>query len=65
MPEFIIEVTFTGGYSEHRCAADTRHARRIMAGLKGRYAGITLRVFRLTGTDDVTTDFVNGRVVRA
>lgn len=58
MPEFVIAVTFSYGYTEHRCAMNARHARRIMGGLRGRYGGITLRVHRIGATEDVTADFV-------
>lgn len=61
MPEFIISMTYAAGWTEHRTAADTRHARRIVAGLKGRYAGCTITVHRVNGTTDVTAEVLAKR----
>jgi hypothetical protein len=57
VPEFIITMTTSYGYSGHRCANNERHARRVLGGLKGRYPSATFRVVRVTGTEDVTGDF--------
>ncbi|MFM9629528.1 hypothetical protein ACKI10_18110 [Streptomyces galilaeus] len=61
MPEFIISIVYTSGWTEHRTAADTRHARRIVAGLKGRYPGRTITVHSVNGTTDVTAEVLAKR----
>jgi hypothetical protein len=60
MPEFIIERSTGYGYTEFRTAENERHARRILAGFKGRYPGSTLKVHRIGATWDVSADFING-----
>ncbi|MGW3724848.1 hypothetical protein [Streptomyces sp. NPDC000851] len=56
MPEFLIGITYTSSWTEYRTADDTRHARRIVAGLKGRYPGRTIAVHRISGTTDATAE---------
>lgn len=58
MPEFIITIRYRSGRAEHRTGDDARHTRRILGGLKGRYPSATLSVNRVTGTEDVSADFV-------
>ncbi|WP_432118494.1 hypothetical protein [Streptomyces sp. bgisy032] len=56
MPEFIVNIVHRNGWTEYRTADDRRHARRIVAGLKGRYPGRTITVHRISGTTDVTAE---------
>lgn len=58
MPEFIVLITYRNGFTEYRAANDTRHAKRIIGGLKGHYPGRPIGVLRISGTTDVTADFV-------
>jgi hypothetical protein len=57
MPEFIIMVTYRSGRTEHRCADDTRHARAIIGGLRGRYRSALINVYTVGVTGDVSADF--------
>lgn len=57
MPEFIIAITWSYGHTEHRCGNDTRHTKRIIAGLRGRYPSATIAVYRIGSTEDVSGDF--------
>jgi len=60
MPEFIIAVTYAYGYTEFRCGVDTRHTKRVLAGLRGRYPSATYKVHALSASRDVTGDFIEG-----
>lgn len=57
MPEFIISISYPYGYTEHRCGDDTRHTKRVIAGLRGRYRSATIAVHRIGSTEDVSGDF--------